>query len=110
MCVVSHHLVHLSDKKNWIVCVQIWSNVSGGVWLFFRTLGGGINDFMSSYGFDLLPSLIVLGSGSYVCYESPVMPVALESNLGLWYNYMVVRAPSKDILGITDAFFSSSTF
>ena len=69
-----------------------------------------MKDSKSSNGFDLLPSLLFLGSGSYVCYESPVMPVALESNLGLWYNYMVVRAPSKDILGITDAFFSSSTF
>mgnify|MGYP000256150690 FL=1 len=110
MCVLSHHLVHLSDKKNWMVCVQIWSNVSGGVWVFFSTFGGGMKDSMSSDGFDLLPSLILLGSGSYVCCESPVIPVALESNLGLWYNYMVGRAPSKDILGITDVFFSSSTF
>ena len=59
--------MHLSDKKNGIVCVQIWSNVSGGVWVFFSTFGGGIKDSMSSDGFDLLPSLIVLGSGSYVC-------------------------------------------
>lgn len=107
---MSHHLVYPEFKKNWIVCVQIWSNVSGGVWLFFSTFGGGKKCSMSSDGFDLLPSLILVGSGSYVCCESPVMPVALESNLGLWYNYMVGRAPSKDIFGITEAFFSSSTF
>ena len=68
-----------------------------------------MKDSKSSNGFDLLPSLLFLGSGSYVCYES-VIPVTLESNLGLWYNYIVGPAPSKDILRLTYLFFSRSTF
>ena len=72
-----------------------------------------MNELMSMVGFVLLPSFtlgVLTKSGSSVNYDEVVIPVSLESNLGLWYNYMLGWAPREDIFGITSGGFSASIF